>query len=245
MPSLFHDRIRKMRICAFVQLGCFILAIISGGIFIECLFYNVELSVFLCLGSVVCICVLVILFCSRYLKKDTDKLVQYEIPTWASDLEEVAQALSAGQMDSNSYVSFQKRGRISVRILVQYNPEFDKKEASRNRKRVNKVINTKFGVSSRVSMYDALSSIRINMAVCNRRNDDLISWVNTNTGMLLHRNEAILSAAVILDENKLIFPACMENLTIAELNRYEAACLVLAGCLGSSAEDTENRLREW
>ena len=245
MPSLFYERVRKMRICAYVQLVCIIFAMMSGGIFIASLFYNAELSVCLGFGSVGCICVLLILFSSRYLKKDTRNLLQYEIPMWATNVEEVASALSAGRIDNDSYVSFRKKGRISVRILVQFDSEFISKEVSRKRKRVNKIINSKFGVSSQVSMYDALSSIRVNLVVCNRRNDELISWVNANTRMLLHRNEAIVSAAVILGENKLIFPACIENLSIAEVSRYEAAGLILASCLGCSAENTEIGLREW
>ena len=77
--------------------------------------------------------------------------------------------------------------------------------------------------------------MRINLVVCDSENTEVYNWVNADTAMLLHRVEAIVSAALILDERKLLFPACMQHLTIAELKRYETAALVLVNCLASGS----------
>jgi hypothetical protein len=54
--------------------------------------------------------------------------------------------------------------------------------------------------------------------------------------MMLRRNEAIVSAAIIMGEKRLLFPACMEDLSIINLKRYEMAAVVLMECLEISSE---------
>lgn len=237
MPSLLFERVKKMRICAVIQTVCLILAMMSICIFLGCLFYHATLVTSLSFGAVGCVSSLIILLCNRYLKADKSKLEQYEIPIHTADMASIAAVLIAEKFDNDAYVSFRKQGRISVRILAQYHPEFIKKEVSAKRKRANKRINARFDVSSQVPMYEALSSLRVNLVVCDQRNDDTIAWVNSNTAMLLQRNEAIVSAAVILGEKKLLFPACMENLSIGNVNRYEAAAAVLIASLAISPDE--------
>ena len=206
------------------------------GISIYALLLDVRAIICVCFGFTGCIFVLPIILCTRFLKMNTGDLSQYEIPIVASDLEAVVLALNAEKIDDDHYVSFRKKDGIMVRILAQYGSAFTKRESTAKRKRANKVINARYGISSKASLYDALSSLRINLVICNRRNDELLSWLNANTTMMLRRNEAIVSAAIIMGEQRLLFPACMEDLSIINLKRYEMAAVVLMECLEVSSE---------
>lgn len=227
MPPLFYERVRKMRICASIQLVSIIALLVTAGVLVECVFTKAQFAVVCILLFILCVLILAVVLCNGYIKRQPCGLKIYDIPIGTGDVESVAEALSASPIGEGAYVSFCKKRNISVRVLIQSAAGFDRKVFSDQRKRLNRKINKANQISTEVPLHEALSSLRINLVVCDRRNAELIAWVGNNTERMLQRNEAVISAAVITEEKKLLFPACINNLTIAELNRYEAAGTLL------------------
>lgn len=233
MTELFADRVRIMRICATVELVSMILLFLFAGLFIDAIMAHAALPICLGLFFLIVVSAIGIIFCVQYPKREKVSGV-YAVPIETVDLQEVINAFGAVPVAEGAHVCFQRSGRISIRLLLQHCNVFDKKCISNQRKFANKVINATYAVPQWQAMYAALSGVRINLVVCRQGNEDLYAWVGSRTELLLNRTEAIVNAAVILDEKKFLFPAYMGHLTVVQLNRYEAAGMMLAEHLGVS-----------
>lgn len=82
-----------------------------------------------------------------------------------------------------------------------------------------------------MSMYEVFSKFRINLIVCETSSPELERYINHNADILLMRNEIVISAAIVLNEQVLLFPDCMTNLTLNQLKRYKAAAQFLCNVL--------------
>ena len=98
----------------------------------------------------------------------------------------------------------------------------------KQRKRINRSVNAQYGVSTKVSIYEAGKRLRINLIVCDTDSEELHAWCGSKVSYLFDRTESVLSAVIIMDERKLVFPACAGELSVAQVQCYESAAMLLA-----------------
>ena len=232
MPPVFFERIRKMRICAWIELFCVVFLIFFSGLFFESLLRGAPLWPALLFAFV---CAIGLYISYIYFNK-FEKPEPYRIHISVKDFDSVAQALGAVMLEDDAFVVFREQERISLRILALHCKAFHKKELDVRRRRLNKCINRKYQIRSTGPWDEIGRRARINLVVCDSGNAKLTSWVCACTEMLLRRTEAIIPAALILDEETLLFPAYMQHLHIMELKRYETAALVLTECLKTQSD---------
>ena len=142
-------------------------------------------------------------------------------------------AFSATEVCDGAYISFQKHGKLTFRILIQYFPYYDKEKISKQRKKANQQINQAYHIKAEAPLFETLQTARINLIVCEEISDELIKWVECNTEKLLSRNESIINAAVVTKENIMLFPDCLHGPSYVEVNKYEAASRILCNSLSS------------
>ena len=228
MPELFELRIRQMRICAVTELVCILMGLPVIGLLALALTAEVSLGAAAALAVAALICVVCFACCRVFIGKRRVHGTHCEIPVGIGTYEELTAAMSGTAMRENAYIAFMEQNGMKIRVLMQYAPVFNQQAFSKQRKSVNAEANKQFRISSSVSIYEAFKRLRINLVVCGEADDALLAWVNRDAYPLLHRNEAVVNAAVALGTGKLLFPVCVDHLTLLELKRYEAAARLLA-----------------
>ena len=226
MPELFELRLRQMRICAGIELACILLGILVIGLLVVDLTAEVSLGA-AALAVAALICVVCFACCRAFISKRRVHGAHYEIPVGIGTYEKLTAIMSGVVMRKNAHIAFMDQNRMIIRVLMQYAPVFRQQEFLKQRKSVNAEANRQFCIPSSVSIYEVFKQMRINLVVCEEANDALLAWVSRNAHPLLHRNEAVVNAAVVLKTGKLIFPVCVDHLSLLELERYEAAARLL------------------
>lgn len=229
MPDLFYQRLKRLKTQGILTLLCVIFAFASGILGVAVWTENQIAAVcffVLFSGSLVGIYVL-----ARRGERKERLPEPYSVPVFLNRKEAILSAFGANRVEENSYVGFCSWGDFSMRVLILLDDCFDADAASRNRKRANRKINQQYQMSNEISMDQSYSALRINLAIVEQDNGALHHWVNRNPGELLRRVEAIINAAVVLDEQKLLFPCVQEAVTLRDLNKYQAAAELLSGVL--------------
>ena len=211
-----------MTACARVEFCMVPVALIALGCLCTALFYGNFWLLWLLL-FLVCACA--IAFCTlypKYLGTQVD-LSPYEIPVSLPDYESVCAALSAAPVAEDAAVCFRKDHGITLRLLVQYCPQFDPEAISARRKALNRSINRHCGISQVGPMPDVLQRMRINLVVMDQYADSANLWLRRDPVRLLMRNEAILNCVICLEKKILYIPACLYPLNWNEIRRYRYA----------------------
>lgn len=238
MPQLFKQRIRIMTIYGWLEPIGILLGMFFGGMFLLTYFVTFTFEIVTAMALLGLASIGIVIALDQHIKRlrrESD-LSPYEIPIHAPDFERVSAMLTAQQIDADGAVSFRTRDGFSVRLLVQHCPEFEQTECSRRRKALNKRINLRFPSPAEGPFFEVMKRMRINLLVCGKRSDAAVSWVVGNSEQLLHRNEAIINAVLCLEEQVLIFPACLNSLSLAEVRKYRASAALLSGNLSRSVE---------
>lgn len=228
MPDLFYARTKIMRWISISQLVNGILLAVSCAIIFDCVYSKGPYQTYLVFGTIAVINLIILIFCYQYFRKTRGADIPYSVPLSVGSIQDIVSALIAEEVENDSYVSFCKVEGINIRTLIQYAPKYDKSTITAQRKNVNKLINRSFHISHSVPMYEALSSIRINLVVCDSVNDQLLKWVSQNTERFLSRNEAIVSVAITLEDKIMYFPAFFSNVLWNQAKRYEVAGVFLS-----------------
>ena len=93
--------------------------------------------------------------------------------------------------------------------------------------KANKLSNQKYHLDSNISISDSYTHFRINLLLVNHDSAELHAWVQKNPEQLLRRAEPIVQAAIVLDQEILLFPSLKEKVTPANVNVYETASKLL------------------
>lgn len=238
MPDSFFHRIKMMRIHQTIQLICLIMAMISCGVLIQCMLEgNIVLEVGLFLGIMAVVSISLLIYSRRYLKDRSGNFPFYRIPIAVETVDDIVKLLGAGEVAPNAFFSLFTCKNIKVRLLMLYCPVFSEEMVKKQRRTANKKINSLFSSPANEPYFEAVARHRINLVVCDNCNDELLAWVTRNPEHLMHRNESIMAAAVILQEKMLILPAFVSgDLDFKQLKKYEIACNTLSTQLSGVAD---------
>lgn len=235
MPPRFYTRTRTMKRCAVSDLICTVILIVALGSAVELLVLHGSFLAIAIAMAAVLTCVVLLVCNARRIKALSDSLIPYCIPLDNETLSSIVSSLDAAEMGSGGYAAFSKLGKYTVRLLIQHAPQFDQRELSQQRKKLNRKINARYQVKSQMPLFEALSMLRINLVVCNEAPADLSEYLEQNIEVLLSRNELIVPAVIVLDRQQLFFPDCMAALTINQLARYVTAAQYLCDALTVSS----------
>lgn len=238
MPSLLSQRIRIMTIYGWIEAVFIPLGILFLGLFLLACVYSAPflIRVVMAISGLMCIGSLVIFH--QYIQhlRQRNDLTPYRIPISAKGYDTVRATLSAVTLDADGSISLRMRKRFAIRLLIQNCEDFDPKELSLRRKKLNQEINRHFSLSQDGAIYEVLNRMRINLVVCPRENAAAVSWLTRQPEQLLRRNEAIIPAVICLEEQLLLFPACLHPLNLAEVQKYRIAAEILIGQLSADRE---------
>ena len=234
MPEQFDKRICAQKTLIITELVCIIIIIIAIGLTAEVMITKSGVQIAYILLAIVCFFVLILVCISLYIKSASSCSELYTISIASSSLQSITDAFFANMIEEDAYISFCKIGKFSLRLLIQYTPKFDNKDLAQKRKKINRIINSRYHITTPMSMYEALTKLRVNLYVCERSSDEVYKFLKRDISILLKRNEIVIPAAVILDQKKLIFPDCMYGLTLTELKRYEIAARFLSNSLAAN-----------
>lgn len=235
MLQLLEKRIRIMTICARVELAAFLVGMVSLGCFLTGFFAE---GIWIPFSIVSLVCIGIIAGCTLYpkqLRKNTD-LSPYAVPIRTPDYESVCTMLTGSPIAEDAFVSFRKRNGCSVRLLIQNCMDFDQKALSSRRRTLNRMINQKYSVRQDGPSDVVRKQMRINLVVCRHSCDAARVWVSRSPEQLLSRSEAIVNAVICLEEQVLLFPACLDSLDLGEVVKYQAAAELLVGNLTADVE---------
>ncbi|MBE6950273.1 MAG: hypothetical protein E7451_02935 [Ruminococcaceae bacterium] len=229
MPQLLSKRIRLMTIYAYLEPISILLGLFFAGLFLVTAFSGQSIWIRIIMAAFGLASIGILIGFDQYLKhlKRQSALSPYCIPIHASDLERLCVMLSAAKVDADGFVSFRKHNGFTIRLLIQYCPEFLPKEVSSRRKVLNKKLNLRFPDSQSGSMHEVLKRMRINLVVCDSLNGHAESWVQRNAAHLLDRNESIVNAVLCQNEQNLLLPAILDSLSLPQLRKYQAAVELL------------------
>lgn len=229
MPVQLIKRIQVMRHCAAARLVCVILLIISFGFLIQSIFdSSIRSSVILVFGIIALLCGLVLLSLHCYLKKNSGTFSPYRIPILPHNLDAATAMLYTQKVGDDAYGFVGNCGKIKVRLLALYQSRFAEDQLALRRKKANAVLNKTHCIPREESLFEAISRLRINVVICQEETEELNKWVSKRTSQMLLRNESIVSAAILLNSQELLFPAFLSgDVELKEINKYEAAARIL------------------
>jgi hypothetical protein len=222
MPKEFYQHIKQLRIYGYFSIAVFI--------FIGCLL-SLALVAFR-RYSLISICFLVIsvaLIIAWYCVKR----MSFDVPNLYSVLIETKKPVSrlvecgADNVCEQAYALFATDGHMHARVLTLTLEDFDSKKIASNKRKANKLINQKYHLDSNISISDSYTHFRINLLLVNHDSAALHAWVQKNPEQLLRRAEPIVQAAIVLDQEILLFPSLKEKVTPANVNVYETASKLL------------------
>ena len=233
MPELFQYRIKIMRIHQIIQLISLIIAMFSCGLLLQCMFEGRILpSAAIILGIMALCSISSLIWSHKYIKRVSGQFPCYHIPVDVDSIDMVVERFSGNEVIPDSYVSFSGFQNIKIRTLITYCPSFSETATKKQRKKANNKVNSLFPTPSSEPYHKAIARQRINLVVCNSCNDELLMWINRMPEHLMHRNESILSAAIVLDEKTLLLPAIFSGgLDLKQINKYEYSCNMLFNSL--------------
>lgn len=203
-----------------VTMGLLILpALILSIIYVHlwCIFITVGL-----LGSII----LAIWLSWRRIKKHP-KQKPYRIKLPTGDLSQFVDMLNLSPLDCVCSYGFTAYRGFTLRILSIANDYFDKAVIDLRRKKANAEINRKFGYDAAGGIFGFTNTVRINLVIVSNENKELLSWINRDPVSLLARGEAIVNAAILLENKTLVFPYLLAPLTLGEAQRYIAVASFL------------------
>ena len=164
---------------------------------------------------------------SRMLKTYANPLA---FPVPQNRIANVSQGKLGQMIDKSAYLFLETSESGAVRELIQITERFDAKQLGTERKRLNRIINKRFNVSSTMTLY--AKDYRVNLVVFETSRKAAEQWVNANAEQLLRRSEAIINAAIDGDANELLFPALQERIDLRQFQRYRAALFLLESQFG-------------
>ena len=223
MPSEYEQNIRRMKQTAIVSLVCVCGSVLSLCIGIAVAFWKEQVLWGVAAAVIAAVFVAVMILLEKRFKAETRRDTLYRIDTDVDQLDLILQRLQAVPVIPDAYVAFHSHNKMKIRTIVSFTLDYDSKEIKQHRKKVNREINRVYGVKSKMPLYEALSMLRINLVVCPTGGNAVSEWVSRNADSLLYRNEAIIHAAIILEEKKLLIPAVLASLDLGQLHTYQTA----------------------
>ena len=116
---------------------------------------------------------------------------------------------------------FRRGGDYTTRIFLTKLPVFSKKEWNKRKSASNQKANKLWNIKQTGTITEGTKRIRINCAVVDGVNDELLRMLDTNAEQLLYRVEIIVNVAVAGDR-LLVPPIHGARLDFHEIRRYEA-----------------------
>lgn len=223
MPSSLVQRIRTMKIFAVIELTCTIIGLIALVLGAEVILVGSGIQVGIVLLCISVCSISAIMCLSRHIKCMETNVNAHVIQLNNMSLQSIIDAFGASVIGNKGYVAFQSIEKIDCRILIQHITHFDNSALVRQRKQLNRAINTVYQVKAKVSMYEAFSSLRINVIVCEKASPAVYKHLGQNAAKLLSRNESVVQIAIVLDEQVLLFPDCISALSLSQVRRYQIA----------------------
>ena len=233
MPQEFYMYTRKIRLLSVMNVCCLLTAIFCVGLSLELLInrrFDLAVLAFALLFS---LCVVIMVFIARHthlLSADTEP---YCVPLFLESKDAIISALGAKEIENTVYASVIAIKGYSTRIMIQEAEPFDKSLMSKQRKKANQILNKQLNAHSEVPLYSALKMIRINLVICEKNSPSLHEYLSRSTSNLLSRNEIVIPAAVILSEQKMLYPKCTADVTPNQLSRYTAVATYLVDRLNT------------
>lgn len=223
MPSRLVKTIQIIKFVARIELLCTMIILLSLGLLIESLFGGGSIQIIIFLSCICVVCGTTIAVSSTKIRNLSKSAETYVIPLNNVSLHSIGQSFGATEISDEAYIAFQTIAGISCRILIQYITQFNSSSLSQQRKKINRCINVKYQVKSEAPIFETLSRLRINLIVCETSSPSLVRYISQNASKLLYRNESIVQAAIILDEQVMLFPDCISTLSLNQVKRYEIA----------------------
>lgn len=231
MPSRLVKTIRINKLAASIELVCTMIILLSLGLVVETLLGGGSIQVIIVLCSVCAIGGITIAVLSKKIKSLQKHAETHVIQLNNMSLHSITHAFAASEISNDAYIAFQTIAGISCRILIQYITQFNSSSLAQQRKKANRYVNAKYQVKSTVSMFDALSRLRINVVVCETSSPALHKYISQNATNLLYRNESVVQVAIILDEQVMLFPDCISTLSLTQVRRYQIAAHCVCNAL--------------
>ena len=225
MPDIFYKRLHRMylyscfeSIAVLLILGCLLVAI-------EMLFSKTTAAIVL-FSTALCLATALWIYYQHMTKCDASQQ-PYIVSLPNIGIDAIIRGINAIQIDSRSSFCNISHGKISARVLILYDVDFNAKEMETRRKKINSCINKTYGFQSSVPFYEALTKLRINLVVVEHDPGVLSTWVNKNASCLLRRTESIINTAIVLERQELLFPAINGAFSKIQLDKYSFSADVL------------------
>lgn len=222
MPKEFYQHIKRLRMYGYFSITVFILVGCLLSLALAALRRYCLLSICFFVISAAFIAAW---YCVKRTTFDAPELysVLVEAPNPVSRLVECG----ADHVCEHAYAFFATDGHMHARVLALQLDDFDAKEITNAKRKANKFMNRKYQIASNISISDSYTHFRINLLLVPHDGAELRAWVRKNPEQLLRRAEPIVQAAIVLEQEILLFPSLKEKVTPANVDVYETASKLL------------------
>ncbi len=199
--------VKKQKLLSIIELICFIICIMSAGIFIMLLIYKQYVYLLLCFV------VFVIFAAALYFMKKSfsDHDLKYYVIELNHQIsyENLKSKLEKNHLKSysnhqNSAAFILEKKKVEYRIVLYLTEDFNKKQYYNMRKNVNRGLNKKYSIKNSDSIIKISSKRKMNIAFANSMNEELEKTLNIPADQSISLASPLLNVVII--ENKLYIP---------------------------------------
>ncbi len=226
MGKTYFDRLRKMkRFCLF---EAFLLLCI-GDFGVAAILFGIGKQWLWCTAFIILIAVAIVLLVlyNKRMQRVEDchpYVLTLNMPlpkeTVFENLEELPYVHNSKSYSENEAVFFFRKN-LHVRVLTVYVSDFSKSEFDRSKSRLNKKINKDFAIKHKISEFEAVKSVRVNLILTDVCNAELYSFLSRNAADTMRRVEGILNVAVDLTKGEIYIPAMFGACIFSDVRKYE------------------------
>lgn len=120
---------------------------------------------------------------------------------------------------SDDLLFFRLNKIFKLRVILYKTVDFDKKDFNNVKECINKKVNKKLNISSRVNSSYARKMMRFNIIYTDTLNDALYQFISQNVFSNMTRVEGVINIVII--GNQIIIPPIYGDCDLIEINRYK------------------------
>lgn len=199
---------RKLKILSVIELICFILLIMSVGIFLLLIIYKLYHFLFFCCIAFTLFLLFINLIQKYVSKANNIKYYTLEL-TDSFSYDEIKEKL---EQNNKKYISncehsfgvIVEKKSFSYRLILYRTSEYRYKEYRNSRKNMNQALNKKYHINSTDSISKISSRRKINIVFVDEINEKLEQTLNVPADRYINMASPMLNVAVV--NNKLYIP---------------------------------------
>lgn len=242
MGKSYFDRLRKMKrfcLCEAILLLCI------GGFSVAAILFGIGKQWLWCMVFIILIAVAIVLLvlynkrmhriedCRPYALTPSTPFLK---ETVFEKLGELPYVQNSKIYSENEAVFFFKKN-LHVRALTVYISDFSKSEFDRSKSRLNKKINKDFAIKHKISKFEAVKAVRVNLILTDACNVELYGFLSRNAAETMRRVEGILNIAVDLNRGEVLIPAMFGDCIFSDVRKYERCVKEICLLSGTAYND--------